>query len=44
MPPPGPVLPTAHVPPCAHVSGVTWFDAPDATDVPLEFVAVTVNV
>ena len=25
-------------------TGVTEFDAPDATDVPTEFVAVTVNV
>ena len=45
MPPPGPVSPTTHVPPAAHVTtGVTEFDAADATDVPAEFVAVTVNV
>ena len=46
MPPPGPVLPTTHVPPVAHVrvAGVTEFDAADATDVPWLFVAVTVNV
>ena len=34
------VLPVAHV----SVAGVTEFDAADATDVPTEFVAVTVNV
>ena len=33
-----------HVPPVAHVRGVTEFDADDAADVPAEFVAVTVNV
>ena len=45
MPPPGPVSPTTHVPPAAHVTaGVTEFDAADATDVPWLFVAVTVNV
>ncbi len=46
VPPPGPVSPSAHVPPVAHVSvaGVTEFDAADATDVPTEFVAVTLNV
>jgi len=45
MPPPGPVLPTMHVPPVAHVAtGVTTFDAADATDMPAEFLAVTVNV
>ena len=37
--------PNTHVPPIAHVAtGVTAFDAPDATDVPWLFVAVTVNV
>ena len=45
MPPSGPVSPTTHVPPVAQVIvGVTEFDAADATDVPAEFVAVTVNV
>ena len=33
MPPPGPVLPTTHVPPAAHVTGVTEFDAADATTI-----------
>ena len=36
--------PTLQVPPVAQERGVTEFDAADATDVPTEFVAVTVKV
>ena len=45
MPPPGPVSPTMHAPPAAHVTAVVAeFEAADASDVPTEFVAVTVKV
>ena len=44
MPPPGPVLPNTHGPPCAHVAtGVTEVDATDKPDVPTEFVAVVLK-